>query len=174
MHRLFFAVFPTDAAIAAAVEIAGSLRRDGRTGKWVDPGRYHVTLLFVGTFATVSDVQVRALVTAAGTIGWPAFEVVLDHVRSFPGRRPPGVLAGSAQQPVEGLACALRTALTQAGIEHEAPRPYVPHLTLVYGDAGLPAPRSVAPVGWPVREFHLVESLGGVPALIRRARFALG
>ena len=174
MHRLFFAAFPSDAATATAVELAGSLRRDGLTGKWVDPGRYHVTLLFVGTFAAVSDAQVRALVAAATTIGLPGFDLVLDHVRSFPGRRPPGVLAGSAMQPVDALASALRAALAQAGIEHEPPRPYVPHLTLVYGDAGLPAPQPVAPVRWPVREFHLVESVGGVPALVRRARFALG
>jgi 2'-5' RNA ligase len=143
-------------------------------GRFVDPARYHVTLLFLGEYAEPPDDIATAAATAAGTVAAPSFDLALDALRAFPKRRPPWVLAGAGEgTPVAALSEALRAALTQAAVPHEAWRPFVPHLTLLYGEQGLAAPRPIAPITWHAREFHLVESRTGVAGLVRRARFAL-
>jgi 2'-5' RNA ligase len=172
MHRLFFAALPPPPAVAAVVALADGLRREGAGGRWVDPERFHVTLLFVGTFAQAPDAQARAAAAAATAVGANPFDLVLDHLRGFPGRRPPWVLAGAeGESPAAALSGALRTALTQAGVEHEAPRPFVPHLTLLYADAALPAARTVAPIGWRVESCALGECVPGDPPVVQRAQF---
>jgi 2'-5' RNA ligase len=129
----------------------------------VAPANLHVTLNYLGNFAQVPvDVVKRAKAAAAAQVH-ASFDFVLDRIASFRGHRhSPWVLrcAPNAETGLCELHGRLGDALAQAGVATED-RQFVPHATVAYADAELPAPLAIEPVRWPARAFALVDSHAG-------------
>ena len=163
-HRLFFALC-ADAHTAAAIARAMATLEKTTAIRFrpIAPANLHVTLHFLGSFAQVPvDVVVRAKAAAAAQVH-ASFDVVLDRIASFRGhRQSPWVLrcAPDAQAGLREFQGRLGDALAHAGVVVEE-REFVPHATIAYGDAELPAPVPITPIRWPARAFALIHSQTG-------------
>ncbi len=163
IHRLFFAVFPDEAARHAIARVAEELRTSRRVrGRWIDPLRYHVTLHFLGDNPELRRDIVDRGTAAAGRVAMPAFRISFDRLASFHGRTPPGVLLCPDQAtPVHALWQALGCELLAAGLGAGVEPRFTPHVTLFHGDDGPLEPESIAPIAWTARAFVLVHSVVG-------------
>jgi RNA 2',3'-cyclic 3'-phosphodiesterase len=123
MPRLF-------TALEIPTEVANSLAtlRGGLPGaRWIEPQNYHLTLRFIGD---VDGTQAHDVASILSGITRRQFELRLDGLASFGGRKPRAVVAAVGQSP----------ALAELQSEHErlmqriglAPggRKYTPHVTL--------------------------------------------
>jgi len=163
-QRLFFALLPTPAARAALARVAADLRAAHvLRGRWLDPGKYHVTLPFLGAFDAVPETTLAAARMAADTVRAAPFRLALDRLDSFERRRhAPCVLhaAGACEPDLQALFAAIVAQLALQNVPMETGRPYVPHLTLAYGELQAPCVLQ-APIEWEVREFVLRLSAHG-------------
>ena len=92
MPRLF-----TGLEIPDDIRQSLSMLRGGLPGaRWIDPENYHLTLRFVGD---VDDVIAREIVFMLGKVRRGGFELRLDGVSSFGGRKPRAVVATVAPSP---------------------------------------------------------------------------
>ena len=123
MPRLF-----TGLEIPADIGQSLSMLRGGLPGaRWVDPENYHLTLRFVGD---VDDVVAHEVASLLGKVRRGAFELRLDGLSSFGGRKPRAVVASIAPaQPVVELQAEHERLLQRVGLEPEG-RKYTPHVTL--------------------------------------------
>ncbi len=123
MPRLF-----TGLEIPLEVARALATLRGGLPGaRWIDPEHYHITLRFIGD---IDDALAREIAFLLDQVNRRGFEIRIDRLDSFGGRRPRAVVA----------AVATTAALTELQAEHErlmqrvglAPegRKYTPHVTL--------------------------------------------
>lgn len=162
--RLFFAVFPDDAASETIARLAEDIgRQHGLRGAALKRERLHVTLHHLGDYAGLPAAVVEEARCAAANVVATPFEVTFDHVKSFSGRaqKNPCVLAGTqADTPLQRLRRQLGECLIQAGLGKQVTREFTPHVTLRYETALLPE-QTIAPIAWMVREFVLVHSLLG-------------
>ena len=123
MPRLFTALeIPRD--------VAGSLSllRGGLPGaRWVDPENYHLTLRFIGD---IDDALAREVAFMLGQVRRSAFELRLDGLGSFGGRKPRAVVAPAVPTPpLMELQAEQERLLQRVGLEPEG-RKYSPHVTL--------------------------------------------
>jgi 2'-5' RNA ligase len=150
-HRLFFAVWPDEAATKALHDAA----REAHVscgGRLMRRESLHLTLAFLGEIPAGRWIDATA---AAADIAVAPFTVMLDRVEYWKHNRI--LWAGGESEPLAALASSLQTGLRTAGFQLET-RPFVPHMTLLR-DARCPAPPPLAaPIAWPVSEFTLVES----------------
>lgn len=123
MPRLF-----TGLEIPQDVALSLSMTRGGIHGaRWIDPENYHVTLRFIGD---VDDMTAREIASMLAGVSKPAFEVKIDGISSFGGRKPRALIA-----TVVPSAALLETQAEQErmmrriGLESEG-RKYTPHVTL--------------------------------------------
>jgi 2'-5' RNA ligase len=161
--RLFFALYPDDAAAAGMAALAAELRRElGLRGRAIAPGRLHVTLHHLGDHPGVPRALVDAASQVASQIDGPPVVLAFDRVASFTRRRAnrPIVLLGDEQPGVRALHARLTEALASAGLGGYLEKRFTPHVTLLYDDQAV-RERPVAPVGWVSRELVLVHSLIG-------------
>jgi 2'-5' RNA ligase len=123
MPRLF-----TGLEIPKAVGESLSLLRGGLPGaRWIDPENYHVTLRFIGD---VDDDIAQEIAWLLGTVRRKDFELRLDGLQSFGGRKPRAVIAAVApSQSVMELQAEHERLLRRVGLDPEA-RKYTPHVTL--------------------------------------------
>jgi 2'-5' RNA ligase len=123
MPRLF-------SAIEIPQSVAGrlTLLRAGLAGaRWIDPENYHMTLRFIGD---VDGVTARDFTLALGEIEAAPFELRLNGLDSFGGRKPRAVFAGIApSEALESLRRANERAARKAGLPPEG-RNFKPHVTL--------------------------------------------
>jgi len=160
-HRVFLAIKPdadTAARIAALVEHLRPVV--GFKGKALRPERLHITLHHLGDFVQLPPVDlVERARLAAARLTLPPFDVALDQVVSFHGRRdhrPFVLLGGEGAAGLMAFQAALSDALLHAGVL--VPRGHFkPHITLLYDRGGF-APKAVEPITWTVHEFVLVHS----------------
>ena len=105
-----------------------SLLRGGLPGaRWIDPENYHLTLRFVGD---VDDVVAREITFMLGKVRRGAFELRVDGLSSFGGRKPRAVVATVAPSPqVMELQAEHERLMQRIGIEPEG-RKFTPHITL--------------------------------------------
>lgn len=163
-HRLFFAL-RADARTASAIAGAMAVLESATAIRHrpIDPVNLHVTLNFLGNFAQFPvDVAVRAK-AAAAALDHCSFDFVLDRIASFRGhRQSPWVLrcAPGTEEGLREFQGRLGGALARAGVVAED-REFVPHATIAYGDAELPAPLPISPIRWPARAFALIDSHAG-------------
>lgn len=123
MPRLF-----TGLEIPADVGQSLAMLRGGLPGaRWIDPENYHLTLRFIGD---VDEIVAHEVAFMLGKVRRGAFELRLDGLSSFGGRKPRAVVAAIAPaQPVMELQAEHERLLRRVGIEPEG-RKYTPHVTV--------------------------------------------
>ncbi len=123
MPRLF-----TGVEIPAEVAAALGMLRGGLPGaRWIDPENYHLTLRFIGD---VDDLVAHEVASLLGRIKRGAFELHLDGLTSFGGRKPRAVVAmAKATQALLDVQAEHERLMQRIGLEPEG-RKYLPHVTL--------------------------------------------
>ena len=123
MPRLF-----TGLEIPKALGESLSLLRGGLPGaRWVDPENYHVTLRFIGD---VDDDIAQEIAWLLGKVRRKDFELELDGLQSFGGRKPRALIATVApSQSVMELQAEHERLMRRVGLDPEG-RKYTPHVTL--------------------------------------------
>jgi 2'-5' RNA ligase len=123
MPRLF-----TGLEIPAALAESLSMLRGGLPGaRWIDPDNYHLTLRFIGD---VDDSWAHEIASLLGQVRRRGFELRLDGLSSFGGRKPRAVVASvMASQSVMELQAEHERLMQRVGLEPEG-RKYTPHVTL--------------------------------------------
>ena len=102
--------------------------RGGLPGaRWIDPENYHVTLRFIGD---VDDDVAHEVASMLERVKRGAFELRLEGVTSFGGKKPRAVVAAVSPTPNLMEAQAEQERMMQRiGLEPEV-RKYTPHVTL--------------------------------------------
>ncbi len=153
-HRLFFALWPDEPLRTALAPRIRALQPAG-VGRAQRPDQWHVTLEFLGS---VPASRVAAARDAAAQVHASPSELRFDAVEFW---RRPEVLCLVAREvppPLADLVAQLRVALAAQGFEPET-RPFRAHVTLAR-KVTQPVPTApFEPLGWPVAEFALVESI---------------
>jgi 2'-5' RNA ligase len=123
MPRLFTAL-----EIPAEVGRSLAMLRGGLPGaRWIDPENYHLTLRFIGD---IDDGLAREISFMLGHVNRLSFEVRLDGLTSFGGRRPRAVVVAAARtQQLFELQAEHERLMQRVGLEPEG-RKYTPHVTL--------------------------------------------
>jgi 2'-5' RNA ligase len=105
-----------------------SLLRGGLPGaRWIDRENYHLTLRFIGD---VDDEVAGEVAWLLGQVRRREFEVQLEGLSSFGGRKPRAVVVTAAQTPsVMELQAEHERLMRRVGLEPEG-RKYTPHITL--------------------------------------------
>ncbi len=123
MPRLFTAL-----EIPAEVGASLSMLRGGLPGaRWIDPEHYHLTLRFIGD---IDDSMAQEIALMLSRVRRLSFELRLDGLTSFGGRRPRAVVATAARtQQLFELQGEHERLMQRVGLEPEG-RKYTPHVTL--------------------------------------------
>lgn len=105
----------------------GMLRGGLPGARWVDPDNYHLTLRFIGD---VADDVAHEIASMLGQVRRRAFELRVEGLSSFGGRKPRAVFAevGPSQAVME-LQAEHERLMQRVGLEPEG-RKYTPHVTL--------------------------------------------
>ncbi|TXH06173.1 MAG: RNA 2',3'-cyclic phosphodiesterase [Nevskiaceae bacterium] len=157
-NRLFFALWPDEAARAACAAAARDLKlRMQPDGYLLRPERYHLTLTYLGD--AVPPAQEQAALQVARRMSLPPFTLLLDQAGSFRNREVPWYLAARETPPeLTLLHDRLRDELRAAGVAVERMR-FAPHLTVVRNASVALPPTRIEPVRWAVNEFVLIRSV---------------
>jgi RNA 2',3'-cyclic 3'-phosphodiesterase len=123
MPRLFTAL-----EIPRPVGESLAMMRGGLPGaRWIDPENYHLTLRFIGD---IDDALARDIAGLLDRVQRKPFEVRLDGLTSFGGRKPRAVVAAATPQaPLVELQSEHERLLRRVGLEPDG-RKYIPHVTL--------------------------------------------
>ena len=123
MPRLF-----TGVEIPPEIGAALSSLRGGLPGaRWIDPENYHLTLRFIGD---VDDAVAHEVVSMLGRVKREAFDLRMDGVSAFGGRKPRAVVATVAPaQALLDVQAEHERLMQRIGLEPEG-RKYTPHVTL--------------------------------------------
>lgn len=105
-----------------------SFLRGGLPGaRWIDPENYHVTLRFIGD---IEDDMAHEVASMLSRVARKPFELRLDGLSSFGGRKPRAVVASIAPIPqLLELQAEQERLMQRVGLEPEG-RKYIPHVTL--------------------------------------------
>ncbi len=123
MPRLF-----TGLEIPSSVAQSLAIMRGGLPGaRWIDPENYHLTLRFIGD---IDDTLARDIAGELARVQRGGFELRLEGLSSFGGRKPRAVVAAAAPvAPLIQLQAEQERLLRRFGLEPDA-RKYTPHVTL--------------------------------------------
>jgi RNA 2',3'-cyclic 3'-phosphodiesterase len=123
MPRLF-----TGLEIPQSIARSLAMMRGGLPGaRWIDPENYHLTLRFIGD---IDDALANEIAGMLGRVHRTTFELRIDGLLSFGGRKPRAVVAAIAQvAPLMELQSEHDRLLQRLGLEPEG-RKYTPHVTL--------------------------------------------
>lgn len=156
--RVFFAIWPDDAARKQLAGLAEQLREAMLcSGRKTKAENIHLTLVFVGE---VDASKLEALCRVADEIkdsGARAFDFALEKIRHWKRNRIVYAAAGRVPQELTDLVSALADALSAAGFSLEQ-RTYKPHVTLMRDALCQSLPELAEPITWRVREWMLVKS----------------
>lgn len=95
--------------------------------RWIDPANYHLTLRFLGD---VDGIAASDFAQGLGDIIASPFELRLDGLASFGGRKPRAIFASVAHcEALQSLQRAHERAARAAGLPPE-PRNFTPHVTV--------------------------------------------
>ena len=152
MSRLFFALWPDDAARAGMVSVMDRL--PGGCGRFVTRQNLHITLVFLGF---VTEEQEHCVLAGARHIDVSSVTLTLDALGWW--QRPQVIWLGAQRVPdtLVVLADKLKALAGQCGIKTDA-RPFSPHATLARKVRKRVVLPEIAPVNWEVRDFCLVRS----------------
>ena len=123
MPRLF-----TGIEVPPEVGMALSLKRGGLFGaRWIDTDNYHITLRFIGDVDAVVAHEVASML---GRVRREAFELRVDDLKSFGGRKPRAIVATLGPAPaLMELQAEHERLMQRVGLEPEG-RKYIPHVSL--------------------------------------------
>ena len=123
MPRLF-----TGLEIPPVIAQSLGMMRGGLPGaRWIDPENYHLTLRFIGD---IDDALARDIAGLLGREQRAPFELRIDGLTSFGGRKPRALVATIAPVPqLMELQAEQERLLQRLGLEPEGRR-YTPHVTL--------------------------------------------
>jgi 2'-5' RNA ligase len=123
MPRLF-----TGLEIPPRVAQSLAMMRGGLPGaRWIDPENYHITLRFIGD---IDDGLARDIAGLLGRVQRAPFELRIDGLLSFGGRKPRALVAAvPAISPLMELQAEHERLLQRLGLEPEG-RKFTPHVTL--------------------------------------------
>ena len=123
MPRLFTAL-----EIPRHVGKSLAMMRGGLPGaRWIDPENYHLTLRFVGD---IDDALASDIAGLLGRVQRRPFEMRLDGLTSFGGRKPRALVAAATPSaPLIELQAEQERLLRRLGLEPEG-RKFTPHVTL--------------------------------------------
>jgi 2'-5' RNA ligase len=123
MPRLF-----TGIEIPPGIGQALDMLRGGLPGaRWIDRENYHLTLRFLGD---IDDRDAQEAALALGQVRRHAFDLHLEGLASFGGRKPRAVVASVAPEPaLLELQAEQERLMRRIGLEPEG-RKYTPHVTL--------------------------------------------
>ncbi|NVO12878.1 MAG: RNA 2',3'-cyclic phosphodiesterase [Rhodoplanes sp.] len=123
MPRLFTAV-----EIPPAVGDALGMLRGGLPGaRWIDPENYHLTLRFIGD---IDDALARDVAQVLDGVTRAPFDLRLDGLDAFGGRRPRAVIAAASASPaLVELQAEHERLFRRIGLAAEG-RKFSPHVTL--------------------------------------------
>jgi 2'-5' RNA ligase len=123
MPRIF-----TGLEVPAEVGLSLSMLRGGLPGaRWIDPENYHITLRFIGD---VDDALAREVAETLLRVRRPAFDLTLDGLAAFGGRKPRAVVATVPPlAPLLELQAEHERLMRRIGLEPEG-RKFTPHVTL--------------------------------------------
>jgi 2'-5' RNA ligase len=123
MPRLF-----TGLEIPSDIGQALSTLRGGLPGaRWINPENYHLTLRFIGD---VDDTVAHEVASLLGRVKRGAFDLHLDGLTSFGGRKPRAVVANvSPAQALLDVQAEQERLMQRIGLEPEG-RKYTPHVTV--------------------------------------------
>jgi RNA 2',3'-cyclic 3'-phosphodiesterase len=123
MPRLF-----TGLEIPAEIGQTLSNLRGGLPGaRWIDPENYHVTLRFIGDIDGVAANEIASMLFR---VNRKPFEVALQGLSSFGGRKPRAVVANvSPAQALLDVQAEQERLMQRIGLEPEG-RKYTPHVTV--------------------------------------------
>jgi 2'-5' RNA ligase len=123
MPRLF-----TGLELPANVGRSLAMLRGGLPGaRWIEPENYHITLRFIGD---VDDRVAEDVALLLGEVNRRGFELRLDRIAAFGGRKPRAVIACVPPVPaLLDLQAEHERIMRRIGLDPEA-RKYTPHVTL--------------------------------------------
>lgn len=123
MPRLFTGVeIPPDVGQALA-----TLRGGLPGARWIDPENYHLTLRFIGD---VDDDVAHEVASMLGRVKRGPFDLHMDGLTSFGGRKPRAVVASVAPaQALLDIQAEHERLMQRIGLEPEG-RKFTPHVTL--------------------------------------------
>src|SRR5262245_63339724 len=123
MPRLFTGVeIPSDVGQALA-----TLRGGLPGARWIDPENYHLTLRFIGD---VADDVAHEVASMLGRVKRGPFELHMEGLASFGGRKPRAVVASVAPaQALIDVQAEHERLMQRIGLEPEG-RKFIPHVTL--------------------------------------------
>jgi RNA 2',3'-cyclic 3'-phosphodiesterase len=123
MPRLFTGLeIPSDIGQALA-----TLRGGLPGARWINPENYHLTLRFIGD---VDDTVAHEVASLLGRVKRGAFDLHLDGLTSFGGRKPRAVVANvSPAQALLDVQAEQERLMQRIGLEPEG-RKYTPHVTV--------------------------------------------
>jgi len=157
-RRLFFALWPGPAALAAATAAVHRLVPYG-TGRPQRPDQLHLTLEFLGDVPEPRLVSVLEAGVAVASSATP-FEIVLDRLEYWQRPQVLCLTASVVPEPQVALVRSLRSALAARGFEPEE-RSFKPHLTLARKVRLPPPAESTESLRWAAHDYSLVESISG-------------
>jgi 2'-5' RNA ligase len=123
MPRLF-----TGIEIPPPIAQGLSMLRGGVPGaRWIEPANYHMTLRYIGD---IDGATARDVLQILGGVRRRAFDLVLNRLDQFGGRKPRAVFAGASPTPaLTELQAEIERLLQRIGLPPEQ-RKYSPHVTL--------------------------------------------
>lgn len=151
--RVFFALWP-GVALARRLHACGRRFRIGPGVRLMQADTLHLTLVFLGDVALERIGELKAV---AESIDFEPFELQLNVIDCWPGKRITWIGASETPDALLSLAGSLSARLDEAGFAHERRR-FVPHLTLLRKSVVPAARQTIAPLQWLVRSFVLVAS----------------
>jgi 2'-5' RNA ligase len=173
MPRLFTAL-----EIPAELGESLSMLRGGLPGaRWIQPENYHLTLRFIGDVDGTTAEEIASLL---GRVRRNGFELRLDGLSSFGGRKPRAVVAAvTPSRSVLELQAEHERLMRRVGLEPEG-RKFTPHVTLArLRDSSsrdvaeyLSGRAAFRSMPFPVSRFVLFsarDSVGGGPYVVEEA-----
>jgi 2'-5' RNA ligase len=160
-ERLFIGLWP-DEPVRQALAAWRDAHAWPAAAKLVADDKLHMTLHFLG------DVPIDAIAGLRSALALPFEPFTLTIEAATLWHRNIAVL--EPRQPADALLAlheAIGGVLDQVGIAREA-RAYRPHVTLARQAAGVVPAASAMPLVWPVAQFALVASRGGVYETLQR------
>lgn len=164
IHRLFFALWPDDALRHSIDETAARLERElAPGGRRLNAARYHMTLQFLGDFASLPPALLDGACAAGAQTRVPPFALKLDCAGSFRGSNVWWLGPTATPAGLQELWASLGIALRQHDVPMRPAPAFSPHLTIQRNVRRHIPATPVESLPWPVHDFVLVDSQSGQP-----------